>query len=136
MAKALGLVQIPPSGILCVAQAGEKRGVAGLSNPLLAKTAKEEDWPLSIIIKGQRDCFHKFLLGGETVMSRETAEAYRRLSPSERLRITFQMIEEAMPYLLKGTPDQVDRRFELLRRQNDERNRNMLTAIARTRDLP
>ena len=35
-------------------------------------------------------------------------------------------------YLLKGTPEQVDRRFELLRRQNDERNRRMLEAIART----
>lgn len=34
--------------------------------------------------------------------------------------------------LLKGTPEQVDRRFELLRRQNDERNRRMLEGIART----
>jgi hypothetical protein len=44
------------------------------------------------------------------------------------------MIREAIPYLLEGTPQQVDRRFELLRRQNDERNRRMLEAIARTKN--
>jgi hypothetical protein len=44
------------------------------------------------------------------------------------------MIREATPYLLQGTPEQVDRRFELLRRQNDERNRRMLEGIARTRE--
>jgi hypothetical protein len=69
-------------------------------------------------------------------MSREAAEANRRLTPSERLRITLQMIEEAIPFLLQGTPEEVDRRFELLRREDDIRNHNMLTAIARTKDLP
>jgi hypothetical protein len=68
------------------------------------------------------------------MMSRETAERYRRMTPSERLRITLEMIREATPYLLRGTPEQVDRRFELLRRQNDERNRRMLSGIARTRE--
>jgi hypothetical protein len=44
------------------------------------------------------------------------------------------MIRVETPYLLRGTPEQVDRRFELLRRQNDERNLRMLTGIARTRE--
>jgi hypothetical protein len=44
------------------------------------------------------------------------------------------MITENTPYLLRGTPGKIDRRFELLRRQNDERNLRMLTAIARTKD--
>jgi hypothetical protein len=70
------------------------------------------------------------------MMSRETAEHYRRLSPSERLQLVLKMIEDAIPFLLQGTPEQVDRRFELLQRQNDERNRNMLTGIARTKDGP
>ena len=55
------------------------------------------------------------------------------MSPSERLRITLEMIEQEIPYLLQGSPEKVDRRFELLRRQNDERNRNMLKGIARTK---
>jgi hypothetical protein len=69
-------------------------------------------------------------------MSREAAEANRRLTPSERLKITLQMIEESIPYLLQGTPEGVDRRFELLRLENDARNYNMLTGLARIKDLP
>lgn len=67
------------------------------------------------------------------MLSRETLEQYRRMTPSERLRLTLQMIEENLPYLLRGSPEVVDRRFELLRRQNDERNRRMLEAIARSK---
>jgi hypothetical protein len=65
--------------------------------------------------------------------SRETAQRYRRMTPSERLRLTLEMIREATPYLLRGKPEVVDRRFELLRLQNDERNRRMLEGIARTK---
>jgi hypothetical protein len=71
--------------------------------------------------------------GGVSMMSQETAERYRRMSPGERLKLTLEMIREATPYLLQGTAEQVDRRFELIRRQNDERNRRMLEGIARTR---
>jgi hypothetical protein len=69
-------------------------------------------------------------------MSREAAEANRRLTPSERLRITLQMIEESIPFLLQGTPEEVDRRFEPLRRETDIRNQNMLAGLARIKDLP
>jgi hypothetical protein len=55
------------------------------------------------------------------------------MTPGERLKLTFEMIRENTPYLLKGPPDVVDRRFQLLRRQNDERNRRMLEVIARSR---
>ena len=68
------------------------------------------------------------------MLSRETLESYRRMTNAQRLRLTLEMIREATPYLLRGTPEQIDRRFELLRRQNDERNLRMLTAIARTRE--
>jgi hypothetical protein len=70
------------------------------------------------------------------MLSRETLQQYREMTPSERLRLTLEMITENTPYLLRGTPEEIDRRFELLRRQNDERNLRMLTAIARTRDEP
>ena len=68
------------------------------------------------------------------MLSEETLERYRCMTPAERLKLTLQMIRDATPFLLQGTPEQVDRRFELLRRQNDERNRRMLTGIARTRE--
>jgi hypothetical protein len=67
------------------------------------------------------------------MLSRETLDAYRRMTNAERLKLTLEMNREATAFLLKGTPEQVDRKFELIRRENDERNRNMLTAIARTR---
>jgi hypothetical protein len=68
------------------------------------------------------------------MLSPETLEEYRRMTPGQRLSLTLQMIREAEPWLLHGPPDLVDRRFELLRRQNDERNRNILQAIARSKN--
>jgi phage terminase Nu1 subunit (DNA packaging protein) len=56
------------------------------------------------------------------------------MTTAERFRLTLRMIAEEIPYLLRGTPEQVDRRFELLRLQNDDRNRRMLVGIARTRE--
>jgi hypothetical protein len=68
------------------------------------------------------------------MFSRETLEAYRRMTPGQRLEIALEMMRGNLERMFVGTPDMVDRRFELLRRQNDERNRRLLTAIARTRD--
>ncbi len=65
------------------------------------------------------------------MLHKETLESYRRMTPAERLNLTFQMIRDNTPYLLFGTPEQVDRKFELLRRQNDERNERMLEGLAR-----
>lgn len=70
------------------------------------------------------------------MLSRETLESYRRMTTDERLALTAEMIRENTPYLLAGPPEVVARRFELLRRQNDERNENMLRALARTKDQP
>ena len=69
-------------------------------------------------------------------MSRESLEEYRRMSVAERSRLVMQMIREGQRALLSGPPEIVERRFELLRRQNDERNRRMLEAIARTKGKP
>jgi len=70
------------------------------------------------------------------MLSRETLEAYRRMSPGERLALTFAMIRENTPYLLAGKPDVVDRRFQLLNRENDLRNAAMLAALQRLKHQP
>lgn len=67
------------------------------------------------------------------MLSTETLESYRRMTPGERLRLTIRLMQGLDKALLMGTPDQVNRKFELLRRENDHRNQNMLTAIARTK---
>ena len=67
------------------------------------------------------------------MLSPETLERYRRMTVGERLALTLEFTAESEPYLLFGTPEQVRRKFELLRRENNERNRNMLKAIARTK---
>ncbi len=54
------------------------------------------------------------------------------MTTSERLAMTFELIRFNLPALLQGAPEIVDRRFEWLRRQNDERNRLMLEKIARS----
>ena len=70
------------------------------------------------------------------MLSDETLAAYRRMTTRERLELTMQMMRENTPYLLFGSEEVVARRFELLRRENDARNRNMLSALARTRSVP
>ncbi len=67
------------------------------------------------------------------MLSRESLEAYRRMTTSQRLEITLQMMRQNMSRMFSGTQEMVDRRFELLRRQNDERNLRILSALARTR---
>jgi len=67
------------------------------------------------------------------MLSPETLEQIRQMTPGERLRMTVQMSRENMHRMFQGTEAQVRKRFEVLRKQNDERNRNMLIAIARTR---
>jgi hypothetical protein len=65
------------------------------------------------------------------MLNRETVEMYRRMTPSERLVLTLRAIRESMPYLLRGPKEVVDRRFELIRRENDARNRAMLEALGK-----
>jgi hypothetical protein len=70
------------------------------------------------------------------MLSRETLERYRRMTPGDRLALALKLTAESVPYLLYGTPEQVRRKFELMRRENDARNRRMLEAIARTKREP
>ncbi|MFN7813022.1 MAG: hypothetical protein ACK5SI_10230 [Planctomycetia bacterium] len=65
------------------------------------------------------------------MLSKETLDAYRRMTPGERLALTFEMIRENTPYLVTGTPSVVERRFALLQRENDLRNERLLAALRR-----
>jgi hypothetical protein len=60
------------------------------------------------------------------MLSKETLETYRRMTPGERLEQALRMTQESIPALFEGTPEMVDKRFEMLARENDARNRNML----------
>ncbi|MEX2213879.1 MAG: hypothetical protein WD768_07115 [Phycisphaeraceae bacterium] len=68
------------------------------------------------------------------MLSKEQLEAYRRMTPGMRLHLALEMTDDNLPHLLAGSPEQVDRRFELLRMQNDDRNRRMLEGIARSKE--
>ena len=68
------------------------------------------------------------------MLSKETLERYRRMTAGQRLRLTLQSIDENEPYLLKGQPDLVDRRFQLLERENRGRNENILRGLAWSED--
>jgi len=65
------------------------------------------------------------------LLSPERLEEYRRMTPGERLALSLQAMREAWPYLLRGTPKGIDRRFEAIRRENDARNKAMLERWAK-----
>jgi len=67
------------------------------------------------------------------MLSPETLESYRRMTPGERLRLTFRLMSGCDRALLAGSAEQVNRKFALLRRDNELRNENMLRAIAATK---
>lgn len=67
------------------------------------------------------------------MLSKETLERYRRMTTGERAAIVVQSMRENWSAMFEGSDETIRKRFELLRRQNDERNRNMLEGLARTR---
>ena len=64
------------------------------------------------------------------MLSQEQLDAYRRMTPGERLSLSLKMLREQWPTLLQGDKERVDRKFELLNRQNDERNTALLAGMA------
>lgn len=66
------------------------------------------------------------------VLSKETMEHYRRMTPSERLKLTLELIEEGWQFINVGPPELVARKRELWERENDERNRRILEGFARS----
>ena len=66
------------------------------------------------------------------MLSKETLERYRRMTPGQRLALSLHAIDENEQALLYGKKEVVDRRFELLDRENRMRNENLLRVFART----
>lgn len=65
------------------------------------------------------------------MLSEDTLNRYRQMSLGARLELVLRMIKEQTPGLFEGAPQIVQRRFEVLRRQNDERNRALREGLAR-----
>lgn len=67
------------------------------------------------------------------MLSQKSIARYLATSLGDKLRLVLDMCRDSSRFLLIGKPDHVARKFELIRRENDARNENMLKAIARTR---
>ena len=67
------------------------------------------------------------------MQSQKRVEKYRQMTPAERLRLTFELIEQGAPYLNLGTREQVKRKYQRIREQNDLFNRRVLDTLAQTR---
>jgi hypothetical protein len=70
------------------------------------------------------------------MLSQETLDEYRRMTAGQRLELTFKLIRENAPYLLKGDPELVRRRFELLEKENNLRDEKIIDALAKLPRLP
>jgi hypothetical protein len=69
------------------------------------------------------------------MLSQHSIAAYLAMSPSERLAITLNACRRHDPCLLVGLSEaHVDRKFELIRRENDARNANLIAAFKRSGD--
>ena len=66
------------------------------------------------------------------MLSAETRDQYKRMTPAERLRLAFDLIEEGRPYLAFGTPEQIERKRKRLEQQNDLANQRILAALVKT----
>ena len=69
------------------------------------------------------------------MQSEAKLEEYRRMTPAERLQLTFELIEEGWRYLSLGTEAQVQRKRQRIRQQNDLSNRRMLEAFAKLKKV-
>ena len=67
------------------------------------------------------------------MLSPETLESYRRMTPAERLRLTLSLQAENERFLQMGTAEQVERKFDLLRRENDATTQAIVEAIAKSK---
>jgi hypothetical protein len=65
------------------------------------------------------------------MLSPESLERYRRMSPGERLSLTLRAMKDSTAHLLAGPADVVKRRFLLIRQENDERNRQLRERLGR-----
>ena len=65
------------------------------------------------------------------MLSKETINESRQMTVAKRADLVLAMIRGNASALRHGPPEVVDSRFEVLRRQNDERNRRIREGMAR-----
>ena len=70
------------------------------------------------------------------MLSPETLESYRQMTPGQRLELTFELSRSAWAALLEGDPETVARRFQRLEQENDLRNRRMVEGMLRAEKHP
>lgn len=63
------------------------------------------------------------------MLSPETLNSYRQMTPAQRLRLTLDLSRSAWSAMLDGSAEVVSRRFERLRQQNDLRNARLCEAF-------
>ena len=66
------------------------------------------------------------------MLSKETLEQYRRMTPSERLALTVFLCRNAWKSLAEGDLNVVSRRFLRLELENQLRNERMVAGMVRT----
>jgi hypothetical protein len=72
----------------------------------------------------------------QTMPSRETLEELRRMPPDDRRKAVQQLSDHYERSYFKGTPSQIARRFERMRKTKDEANKRILKALSRAEPGP
>lgn len=65
------------------------------------------------------------------MLSPETLESYRQMTPSQRLRLTIELCRSAWRALGEGDPQIVERRFQRLAQENELRNQRICEGLRR-----
>jgi hypothetical protein len=65
------------------------------------------------------------------MLSPETLEAYRRMTPEQRLRLTLELCQSAWRGLNEGDPVIVERRYMRLAQENEMRNQRICDGLRR-----
>lgn len=66
------------------------------------------------------------------MLSPETLDSYRRMTPTQRLQLTIDLSRSAWKALTEGSPEIVARRFLRLEQENDLRNLRICEGLRRS----
>jgi hypothetical protein len=69
------------------------------------------------------------------MMSPETLARIRSMTLDEKMALTIQMMRENGRRFWSAPPEVIANRLEIIRKQNDDRNRRLLEAFARSRAM-
>ena len=65
------------------------------------------------------------------MLSPETLESYRQMTPAQRLQLTFELCRPAWIALTEGKPEIVARRCQRIREENDLRTQRICEGLRR-----